>query len=108
MAATSTQYIPVDVKAKQAGVVVNPTSDTVTMAFIDASLDTLPASGDWKTASWETNATTTPDTYTALCLVGPSPGLITLVANTNYSVFVKLVDSPEVPVLKVPGVLSVF
>ena len=73
---------------------MNPTADTVTMAFTAAGVD--PVLGDYKTASWETDATTTPSTYYARCLVGPG-GTVTLAAGT-YEVWVKITDSPEVPV----------
>lgn len=106
IASTSLQYVAVDVRAKEAGNVVNPTADTVTMAFVTPG--TLPVSGDFKTASWETNANTNPDTYTVLCLVGPGGGTITLTADTDYAVWLKIVDSPETPILRVPGLLSVL
>ena len=80
--------------AKQSGAAVNPTADTVTMAFTAAGVDPVP--GDYKTSTWETDATTTPSTYYARCLVGPA-GTVALAAGT-YEVWVKITDSPEVPV----------
>ena len=94
ISALSLEYVRVPVAAKQAGAVVNPTADTVTMAFSAAGVD--PVAGDYKTASWETDATTTPSTYYARCLVGPA-GTVTLAAGT-YEVWVKVTDSPEIPV----------
>lgn len=99
---TSLQYVGVDITAKKLGLVVNPTADAVTMAFVAPGA--IPASGDWQTATWETTVGP-PAVYTALCLVGPG-GTITLAA-ANYSVFVKVSDSPEVPVIPVSGLLSV-
>jgi hypothetical protein len=90
----SLEYVRVRVAATSAGAAVNPTSDAVSMAFIAGAA--APVSGDWKTASWDTDATTTPVTYRAQCLVGPS-GTVTLAAGT-YTVWVKVTDSPEVPV----------
>lgn len=107
ISSTSLEYVPVDVRAKQAGVVIDPTGDTVQMAFV-SDTDTTPANDDtavWNSASWETNSTTTPHTYTALCLVGPG-GSVTLTEG-NYAVFVKVTDNPEVPVKRVPGLLTV-
>jgi len=74
--------------------VVDPTSDTVQMAFVNGE----PTSGDWKTATWEADSSTNPTTYYARCLVGPG-GTVTL-SDGDYQVWVKITDSPEVPVLK--------
>ena len=101
IAASSVEYVRVPVSASEAGSTVDPTADTVQMAFISGA--SAPASGDWKTASWETDATTTPDTYYARCLVGSA---ITLTAGT-YTVWVKVTDSPETPV-KRAGLLRVI
>lgn len=90
------QYRRVPVVARSAGVIVDPTGDTVVMAFTAPDVD--PIVGDWKTASWEADATTTPTTYFARCLVGPN-GTIALAAGT-YDIYVKVTDSPEIPVMK--------
>jgi hypothetical protein len=87
--------VRVKVAAKLNGASVNPTADTVTMAFMSGSA--TPTSGDWKTASWDTDPTTSPPTYRARCLVGPA-GTVTLTPGL-WNVWVKVVDSPEVPVL---------
>lgn len=97
------EYVRVPVSAKTAGADVNPTSDTVVMAFT-AIPGVDPVGGDWKTSSWETDATTTPSTYYARCLIGPG-GTIALAVG-SYQVWVKVTDSPEVPV-KRAGVLVV-
>lgn len=95
--ATSLTEVLSAVKAKRNGAAVDPTSDTVQAAFIASAPDTAaPASGDWKTASWETDSTTSPATYKAKCLVGPS-GAITLAAGT-YHMWLKITDSPEIPI----------
>lgn len=99
----SLEYVRVPVSATASGAAVNPTSGTVQMAFIDGT--SAPASGDWKTASWETDSGTEPDTYYARCLVGTG-GAVTLTAAT-YSVWVKVTDSPEVPVRRA-GLLRVI
>lgn len=97
----SVEYVRVAVSATASGSAVNPTGDTVQMAFIDGTA--TPASGDWKTASWETDTGTEPDTYYARCLVGSA---VTLTAGT-YSVWVKVADSPETPVRRA-GLLRVI
>lgn len=96
------EYVRARVVVKKSGVVVDPTGDTVTMAFVAPGA--VPAIGDWKVSSWETDTTTTPDTYWARCLVGTA---VTLTAD-DYSVFVKIADSPETPVKRCPGLLSVL
>lgn len=99
----SLEYVRVSVYAESSGAQVNPTSDTVQMAFVPGSA--APEAGDWKSASWDTDTTTTPTTYRAQCLVGPS-GTVTLVRG-SYTVWVKIVDSPETPVRPV-GSLKVI
>lgn len=87
-------YVLAQVKADDG--TVDPTGDTVQMAFLDEPPeDAAPASGDWKTASWTTLAN--PARYKAKCLVGPT-GAITLTAGTWW-VWVKVTDSPETPAL---------
>lgn len=103
ISALSLEYVRVRVQASEAGSAVNPTSDTVVMAFVAEGAS--PGASDWKTASWETDTTTTPDTYYARCLVGPS-GTVALTA-AIYDVWVKVTDSPEVPALRA-GNLEVF
>jgi hypothetical protein len=98
---TSLQYVRVPVTASVLGAAYNPTSDTVQMAFLADGA--VPQSGDWKVASWETDVVT--GQYRAKCLVGPS-GTVTLTAGT-YRIFVKISDSPEIPVLEA-DLLSVF
>ena len=92
----SLEYVRVQVSATASGAAVDPTGDTVNMAFL-ADAD-APVSGDWKTASWETDTSTEPDTYWARCLIGTG-GAVALTAG-DYHVWVKVTDSPEVPVLR--------
>lgn len=91
--ALSLEYVRVPVAAKTAGVAVNPSADVVVMAFTAVDVD--PVVGDWKTASWETDATTTPTTYYARCLVGPG-GTVTLAVGV-FDCWVKVTDAPEIP-----------
>lgn len=100
----STEYVRVPVAARSSGAAVDPTADTVTMAFLAGAGP--PESGDWKTASWDTDASTYPPTYRAQCLIGPTGGTVTLTAGV-WSVWVKVTDSPEVPV-KRAGQIKIF
>lgn len=103
--ATSLIQVLADVSAVRSGTSVDPTANTVQAAFLtEPPEEASPESGDWKTASWETNATTTPDQYAAKCLVGPG-GAVTLTPGTYY-VWVKITDSPEIPV-EYSGVIRV-
>ena len=99
----SKEYVRVEVRAKLAGAVVNVSTDVVEMAFPAAKVD--PVSGDWKTATWEVDTTTDPDRYFARCLVGTG-GTVSL-ADGLYDVWVRVTDSPEMPVKKA-GQLVVF
>lgn len=92
--AASLEYVRVPMAVEKSGAPYDPTADTVVMAFIAGPA--APTSGDWKTASWDTDASTYPPTYYAQCLVGPG-GTVTLAAGT-WTVWVKVTDSPEVPV----------
>lgn len=104
IAALSREYVRVPIQAYEDGAAVDPTGDTVVMAF--TALTAQPASGDWKAASWETDATTDPDTYYARTEIGPGSTVGALAAG-DYFVWVKITDSPEVPV-KRAGTLRVF
>ena len=95
ISAASLEYVRVRVDAVEAGAQVDPTSLTVSMAFMVGTGP--PVVDDLKAASWETNATTTPTCYYARCLVGPD-GAVELKPGT-YTVWVKIVDSPEAPLI---------
>lgn len=90
----SLEYVRVPMASERSGAPYDPTADTVQMAFLASAGP--PAGGDWKTASWDTDSSTYPPTYYAQCLVGPA-GTVTLAAGV-WSVWVKVTDSPEVPV----------
>lgn len=95
----STIYVQVAVSATISGVLYNPTSDVVQMAFMTGVK--RPTNTDWKTGSWETAPG---PTYFAQVLVGPT-GTITLTVG-QYTVWLKIIDNPEVPVASV-GTLTV-
>lgn len=98
----SKEYVKVPVAATVNGVLINPTADAVQFAFMP--LGASPASGDFKSASWETAGTSPNVVYYARCLVGPG-GTVTLAAGV-YVVWVKVTDNPEIPV-KQAGTLTV-
>ena len=92
----ATEYVLIPVAATKAGRPYNPTSDTVQFAFA-ATATYVPQNADWVSGSWDTDTTNILYPYSAKCLVGPS-GTITLGIGT-YIIYVKITDSPEIPVL---------
>lgn len=92
----STQYVLVPVAATKAGVSYNPTGDTVQFSFMPQATQ-VPGNSDWVSGSWQTDTSSILYPYLAQCLVGPS-GTITLGLGSYY-MYVKISDSPEVPVL---------
>lgn len=86
---TSLTYIKSKVTAS-----ADPTGDTVTAAFVATG---LPGASDWKTGSWQTVTANGVTSYYARCLVGPGGAFIPVAA--LYKMFIKVTDSPEVPVL---------
>ena len=94
MSSLSTEYVQSAVSAVAAGVTVNPTTDAVAFAFVPVG--STPTSGDWHTGSWDTALAT--GTYLAQVLIGT--GGVTLAAGT-YAAWVKVTDSPEIPVAQI-------
>jgi hypothetical protein len=103
ISSASKEYVRVPVAARSSGAAIDTTADTVVMAFLAGAGP--PESGDWKSASWDTDATTYPPTYLAQCLIGPG-GTVTLTAGV-WTVWVKVTDSPEIPV-KRAGQVKIF
>lgn len=98
----SLQYVKVPVAATLAGVAVNPTGDTVQMAFPTPA---VPPS-NWYAATWETDATASVPVYLARTTVGP--GGTAVLAPGMYEIWVKVTDNPEIPVLRSVVRLEVF
>jgi hypothetical protein len=92
----SVEYVIIPVAVSKAGVSYNPTADTVQFAFMPTPTQ-IPAGGDWIAGAWESETTNIIYPYNAKCLVGPT-GAITLGTGT-YVIYVKVTDSPEIPVL---------
>ena len=103
MSHLSLQYYFVPVNVTKLGIAYNPTGDTVQFAFAPTPTY-VPQNTDWVSGSWDTNQSSVLFPYSAKCLVGPS-GTITLGIGT-YVIYVKITDSPEVPVL-IAGQLQV-
>jgi hypothetical protein len=89
----TTEYVRVPVAASLAGSSVNITGDQVQLAVVPTG--TAPGVSDWFFGAWEIDATTDPDTYYAVLLVGPAPGVVSLTAGNIYDVYVKVLDNPE-------------
>jgi len=99
----SKEYVRIPISAYEAGSLVDPTSDAIEMAFTTGA---DPVANDWKTASWETDSSTTPTTYYARLAVGPG-GSVTLTVGF-YTVWVRVTDNPEIPVIEVPGLVEIY
>lgn len=93
----STEYVKVVATPVVGGVAVNPTSDAVSFAIVEAG--SQPTTPDWFSGIWEIDATTDPVTYIACGLVGPSGGGHVLTIG-RYDVYIRITDAPEVPIKK--------
>ena len=91
----ATQYVLVPVSATKNGAAYNPTADTVQFAFMSNPVQ-QPGVSDWVSGSWETVATNVLYPYNARCLVGPTGS--TVLTLGTYVMYVKITDSPEIPV----------
>lgn len=100
---TSLEYVRVQVDAIKNGAVYDPTTDVVAFAFLDRGKGNDLSGASWLVGSWETSPA---GTHYARCLIGPGGGVATLAAGA-YSVWVKISDSPEIPIKK-SGALTVY
>jgi len=92
----STNYLQVLITTK-APAGYNPTGDPVAMAFTPLTYPlTSPTAAYWVTGQW---VTFPGPAYWCEALVGPANGGTALTLGT-YQVWVKISDSPEVPVLQ--------
>lgn len=104
MSRLSLQYLTVPVNAVKGGTAYNPTADTVQFAFVDGFSGSVPTSGSWVNGIWTTMANLNYP-YLAQCLVGP--GGSTAPTTGTYTVWLKIIDSPEIPVL-IAGMLQII
>jgi hypothetical protein len=102
ISALSTTYVQCRVSATEGGVASNPTSGTVSFAFVPEEADNeSPAASAWVSGSWDTGT----DGYWAKCLVGPD-GVAVLAAG-SYDVWVRVSKTPETVIDRV-GALSIY
>lgn len=94
IAAASTEYVAVNVTAlnTQGSLPVNPTGDNVYFAFMQQG---TPQNSDFHNAGWALGG----PPYIAQILVGPANGVV--LAQGKYTIWLKIVDNPEVPVIDV-------
>lgn len=102
MSVLSTQYVLMPVATQAGGTIIDPTTDAVACAFKPVGAE--PAGADWVPATWLQD--TTPGTFIAECLVGPAPGSAITLDPGIYTIWLKITDNPEVPVLQ-PGTLQI-
>lgn len=87
----SREYLPVQIVAEKNGNTYNPTGDTVQIAVPVKNVE--PVSGDWINGGWTTEGTN----YFARVVIGPGGDKV--LTPGTYDVYVKITDSPEVPVI---------
>lgn len=98
MSHLATEYVFVPIAATKSGAPYNPTGDAVQFAFMPTPTQ-VPQPADWQPGAWDTDTASVIYPYSAKCLVGPA-GTIALGIGT-YVMYVKITDSPEIPVLVV-------
>lgn len=103
MSSASLQYITVPVNVTKAGEPFNPTGDVVQFAFL-LNISGVPGVSDWVSGSWDTYQNYNYP-YVAKCLIGP--GGPTQLAAGTYVIWLKITDSPEIPVL-IAGQLQII
>jgi hypothetical protein len=94
----SREFVQAEVEVTEQGLAYNPTTDVVEFAFTPVG-NRLPDT--WFTGSWDgTQPVPGTTAYRAQVLVGPgSSGPVLAVG--KYQVWIRVTDSPEVPVLPV-------
>jgi hypothetical protein len=97
----STEPIQVSVSATVNGSAINLTSDTVQFAFTSG---VSPGPTDWHNGTWEALSYAGSTVYIAECQIGP--GSAVPLAVGTWTVWVKVIDNPDVPVRQV-GLLQI-
>jgi hypothetical protein len=92
----STEYVIIPLTVTKAGVPYNPTADVVQFAFMPTPTQ-VPQPSDWILGSWDSTPGNVLYPYSAKCLVGPLG--TTNLGIGNYTVYLKITDNPEQPVL---------
>jgi hypothetical protein len=99
------EYIRVPVSAVEAGVRVNPTTETANLAFKTSGQPTAP---DWKAATWETDSSVSPTVYYLRAIVGGiGSGAAVELAVGTYTIWAKVTTATETAT-RVVGQLEVF
>jgi hypothetical protein len=98
----SRESILVPVVLLDDGAVVDPTSLTVTASVVSVG----NAPGTFTPATWDENTNTDPDTYAVEVEIGPGSTIGTL-ERGDWWVYVKITDTPELPVLRSPTTLRI-
>ena len=94
---SSLEYVRVAVSAVVNGnTAYNPTNDAVQMGFVPVSSSGATPPSTWLAATWETVVQGTQTVYVAKCLAGPTGTYVPTAG--RYTVWVKVTDSPEIPV----------
>lgn len=100
ISSASTEYVRIPVAATKNGATYDPTGDTVQMGFSLAGDTGAPST--WYAATWETS----PTGQWAICLIGPAG--VTQLDPGTYIPYVKIADSPEIPVIRAQGFVEVY
>lgn len=99
----STEFWKVPVTGTVNGATVDVSADPVYLAVVGSGQ--TPTDADWHAADWEAMGN---GRYAARILVGPDGGALDFSdtqGTTRLYVWVKVVDSPETPVLNAGGVV---
>lgn len=102
ISALSSEYVKVQISAKESGVAVDPTGFTVQLAIVAPNADPNAA---WITGSWETDNSGTSPRYLARI----EAGVDFVLTAGDYEVWWQIDGpAPEAPVGKAPDLLTVF
>lgn len=101
----STEFIPALVRAHvfNTATVYDPTADVVEAAFKSPGVN--PTNPDWKAAAWVVPRF---GQFFAVALVGPGVGAVIDLPVGTYKMWLRITDSPEVPVIPVDGFVRVI
>ena len=103
IAALSREYLYVNVTVDDLQGIEDPSLDVVAFCFNPDLADSPTSSATWLTGGWV--ASGGPSQWTAWVLVGSSPGVFQGQPGQTFALWVKITDSPEVPI-KRAGVVT--
>jgi len=98
----STTFVRCTVSTTEFGIPSDPTTGTVSFAFLPGDEDVNPESGDWHAGTWETAG----GVYYGRCFIGPDGGVVELPADT-YDVWVRVATGVETIIERV-GKLKIY